>query len=621
MTTNGETNYTGCWTCRLRRKKCDKIRPVCGCCEALGIQCHSDTRKPEWMKNGTKQREMAQRIKAEVKRSAARRRSKKLMQRIARDLEEEEDVQPEIAETGSLTEPARETDSTSTDSNGEHAWRAESSNTSLLSNINAGHDASRVAFEPSHSADGSPQGPLDYSTVPDSHRLFQRLDNELELSFMMIYLDYTFPVLFPFYTPTIFDGGRSWLLVLPMKIRALYHTTLSLTSYFFSNVPISSGPAYSSCISIANGEQRKQIDLAVKMVQYDLQNINSRGVHYDLVESAYLLESIVQLLIYESLVATSETWRMHLDAGIVLFEGIVKSDSGNITALLDLMEQRSSLPMVTSGYTLWNSDQASFRFFSAVLLLADIFSATALGQPPRLRDYHDDLLTKLHQEEKTLLQLEDFFGCQSWALRQIGEIAALDAWKKDMKTRRTLSISQLVKRASAIEQELQNGLDSLNSTSGSDIPTLKQLDLPKALNPACTHQTACAHDTIKLITRIWTYAARMYLHVVLSGWQIAATEIREDVARMLDFFAMLPSPSLLRSLAWPLCVAGCLAGEEQEAAFRGLIISMGPIGTLGTMREVLRILEYTWRDRESVDIDTWDVVACLRSGGHVVLLI
>ncbi|KAL3492014.1 fungal-specific transcription factor domain-containing protein [Aspergillus germanicus] len=619
MTTNGETNYTGCWTCRLRRKKCDKVRPVCGCCEALGIQCHSDTRKPEWMKNGTKQREMAQRIKAEVKRSASRRRSKKLMQRIARDLEEgEEDVQPEIPETGSLTEPTRETTNDS-NSNEEPAWRVVSSNTSPPSNSNAGLDAPGVGFD--HSTDGSPPGPLDYSTAPDSHRLFQRLDNELELSFMMIYLDYTFPVLFPFYTPTIFDGGRSWLLVLPMKIRALYHTTLSLTSYFFSNVPISSGPAYSSCISIANGEQRKQIDLAVKMVQYDLQNINSRGVHYDLVESAYLLESIVQLLIYESLVATSETWRMHLDAGIVLFEGIVKSDSGNITALLDLMEQRSSLPMVTSGYTLWNSDQASFRFFSAVLLLADIVSATALGQPPRLRDCHDDLLTKLYQEGKPLLQLQDFFGCQSWALRQIGEIAALDAWKKDMKTRRTFTISQLVKGASAIEQELQNGLDSLNSTSGSDIPTLKQLDLPKALNPACTHQTACAHDTIKLITRIWAYAARMYLHVVLSGWQIAAPEIRDDVARMLDFFAMLPSPSLLRSLAWPLCVAGCLAGEEQEATFRGLIISMGPIGTLGTMSEVLRILEYTWRDRERVDIDTCDIAACLRSGGHVVLLI
>ncbi|KAL2838437.1 fungal-specific transcription factor domain-containing protein [Aspergillus pseudodeflectus] len=603
MPTNGERDYTGCWTCRIRRKKCDKTRPVCRGCEALGIQCHSDTRKPEWMENGTKQREMAQRIKAEVKRSAARRRSKKLMQRIARDLEgEEEDARPETSEAGS-------------------AWRAESSNTSPPSNISAQQDAPRVAFETSRSDNGSPLGPLDYSTVPDSHRLSQRLDNELELSFMMIYLDYTFPVLFPFYTPTIFDGGRSWLLVLPLKIQALYHATLSLTSYFFSNVPISSGPAYNSCISIANGEQRKQIDLAVKMVQYDLQNINSRGVHHDLVESAYLLESIVQLLVYESLVATSETWRMHLDAGIVLFEGIVKSDFGNMCSLLDLMEQRSSLPMVTSGYTLWNSDQASFRFFSAVLLLADIISSTALGQPPRLRDYHEDILTKQYQRGEPPLQLEDFFGCQSWVLRQIGEIAALDAWKKDMKTRRTLTISQLVKRASTIEQEIHDGLDRLNSTSGVDFPALKQLDLPKALNPACTHQTACAQDTIKLVTRIWAYAARIYLHVVLSGWQIAAPEIHEDVALMLDLFALLPSPSLLQSLAWPLCVAGCLAEEEQEAAFRALVVSMGPIGTLGTMREVLRILEYTWRARERVDTDTWDVAACLRSGGHVVLLI
>ncbi|KAL2849816.1 fungal-specific transcription factor domain-containing protein [Aspergillus pseudoustus] len=615
MTTNGESNYAGCWTCRLRRKKCDKVRPRCGSCSLLDIRCYSDLNKPEWMETGTKQREMAQKIKAEVKRSAARRRSKKLMHRIARDLDGEgEDVQ--ASDTGSSTEPARETDGNNSN-NEEGTWRPESSNTSARSNFPAGLDAPRVGLD--GSADSSPQVPLEFSTTPEAHRLAQRFDNELELSFVMIYLDYAFPVLFPFYTPTIFDGGRSWLLVLPMKIKALYHTTLSLTSHFFSNVPISTGPAYEACIRIACGEQRKQIDLAVKMVQYDLQNINSRGVHYDLVESAYLLDSIVQLLIFESIVATSETWRMHLDAGIVLFEQIVKPP-GTMSSLLDLMEKRSSLPMVSSHNTLWNSDQASFRFFSAVLLLADVVSSTALEQPPRLRDYHDDLLTKPYQRQEPPLQLEDFFGCQSWIIRRIGEIAALDSWKKDTKKNRSLTIVQLVKRASTIEQEIEDGLARLNSNTDWS-PHKQQPDLPKVLNPAFAHQNACAQETIKLTTRIWSYAARMYLHVTQSGWQTSVPAIRDDINRMLDLFALLPSPSLLRALAWPLCVAGCLAEEEQEATFRGLIRSMGPIGTLGTMKETLQIMENVWQKRAHVDPDTWDIAACLRSSGHMVMLI
>ncbi|KAL2810923.1 fungal-specific transcription factor domain-containing protein [Aspergillus granulosus] len=615
MTTNGESNYIGCWTCRLRRKKCDKIRPICGSCSTLQITCCSDLQKPEWMQNGTTQREMAERIKAEVKRSAARRRSKKLMQRLARDLDEgEEDVQ--ASETRSSTEPAREPGENN--SNEQGAWRPESSSTSPPGNFADGLGAPRVVFE--ESADGPPQVPLEYSTTPDSHCLAQRIDYELELSFVMIYLDYAFPVLFPFYTPTIFDGGRSWLLVLPMKVKALYHAILSLTSYFFTNVPISTSPAYKSCIDIACGEQRKQINLAVKMVQYDLHNINSRGVHYDLVESAYLLESIVQLLIFESIVATSETWRMHLDAGIVLFEQIVKSPD-TIPSLLDLMEQRSSLPMATSGHTLWNSDQASFRFFSAVLLLADIISSTALEQPPRLRQYHDDLLTKPYQQQGPPLQLEDFFGCQSWVIRQIGEIAALDAWKKDMKKNRTLTMTQLVKRGSAIEQEIEDGLARLDSKSDTNWPTRKSLDLPKALNPACAYHNACAQETTKLTTRVWAYAARMYLHVVLSGWQISMPEIRDDISRILELFALYPSRSLIRALAWPLCVAGCLAEEEQESTFRELIKSMGPIGTLGVMKETLQIMENAWQKRAHVDPDTWDIAACLRSSGHMVVLI
>lgn len=48
-------SFSGCWTCRLRRKKCDEQHPVCNGCVALNITCYYDLEKPEWMDGGPKQ--------------------------------------------------------------------------------------------------------------------------------------------------------------------------------------------------------------------------------------------------------------------------------------------------------------------------------------------------------------------------------------------------------------------------------------------------------------------------------------------------------------------------------------------------------------------------------------
>lgn len=57
----------GCWTCRLRRKKCDERRDVCLICESLSITCYGYGSKPEWMDGGERERAMANSIKQIVK--------------------------------------------------------------------------------------------------------------------------------------------------------------------------------------------------------------------------------------------------------------------------------------------------------------------------------------------------------------------------------------------------------------------------------------------------------------------------------------------------------------------------------------------------------------------------
>src|ERR1051326_6686544 len=63
-------SFTGCWTCRLRRKKCDEHYPECHNCAGLRIACHYEKEKPEWMDGGTRQEEMAQQVKREIREKA-----------------------------------------------------------------------------------------------------------------------------------------------------------------------------------------------------------------------------------------------------------------------------------------------------------------------------------------------------------------------------------------------------------------------------------------------------------------------------------------------------------------------------------------------------------------------
>ena len=62
----------GCWTCRLRKKKCDEGRPLCSLCTSLSITCYGYGPRPAWMDNGEKEKAVANGIKEIVKHTSRR---------------------------------------------------------------------------------------------------------------------------------------------------------------------------------------------------------------------------------------------------------------------------------------------------------------------------------------------------------------------------------------------------------------------------------------------------------------------------------------------------------------------------------------------------------------------
>lgn len=63
---NSLTNIRiGCFTCRLRRKKCDENHPACSACVNLSVRC--EYKRPVWWGNTEQRRLQKERIKNKIK--------------------------------------------------------------------------------------------------------------------------------------------------------------------------------------------------------------------------------------------------------------------------------------------------------------------------------------------------------------------------------------------------------------------------------------------------------------------------------------------------------------------------------------------------------------------------
>ncbi|WVQ76103.1 hypothetical protein IAR50_005743 [Cryptococcus sp. DSM 104548] len=61
---------TGCYSCRLRRKRCDEAKPICATCERLGIECMGyGTKRPGWLRD----KESAHKAKEQIKQTTLKR--------------------------------------------------------------------------------------------------------------------------------------------------------------------------------------------------------------------------------------------------------------------------------------------------------------------------------------------------------------------------------------------------------------------------------------------------------------------------------------------------------------------------------------------------------------------
>lgn len=594
-----------CWTCRLRRKSCDSVRPVCGSCQHLEIPCYSGVAKPPWMDGEARQKHMSETIKARIKQKALLRRARRL------PTQEDQGVILDLAEAELLSPPSTVPTSES---------RAISETRQSIDLVAAFNQTSPDDRMPDWaSVDRTENSPSSSAAAPPTAGVAFPIP--MRFGSIMIYLDYVFPFLFPFYQPSLVETGRQWLLGLLCQNEVSFHLAASLSAYFFALVTYTDQEdAHGDCKALVRGQLVEQMDVAVRSIQGTVSAVQRRGAQSSLLDKARTMEEITQLLVVEATAKRDADWKIHLAPALALFDEIFKThgihhSQPSLPTLLNTLSPMTTPHHKSLPYT---ADQSALVFFVSLLLFIDIVASTSCGAAPNLHAYYHNLLTPNGNEECPV-RLETIVGCQNWALVAVGNISALCAWKREATQQGGFSILRFVGLAGPISRAIDEGLRSLDvfrTSSGSD----KRSDSWLA-GYYTQRNGAMDRSSIANVTRIWAHAAEIYLSVSLSGWQPHSTDIQSSVIKVLRLLQTIESPGLLQSLSWPMTVAGCLALPHQEPDFRRIVSGLGQLGDFGTAGNAMRVMEAVWSSRDNIDGSVWDMASSLNILGTSTLLI
>ena len=436
---------------------------------------------------------------------------------------------------------------------------------------------------------------------------------------LMFYLEHLLPFLFPFYRPSLLQGGKAWLLEMMISSPVVRQATLCQSAYFFSLARgTSSGDSDGAWETVLT-----QTRDAFGVLRQSLQVIDSLGITDHLHGAVRIMASFIQVQRFEIAVLSFNNCQAHLNAALALFKHLLESHGavGPCSSFNAVMTRLGPTSWILPAQSVQvpSAEQAAFRFSSTLLILDDIIASTVLQEQPRLYEYHRDLLGTTDGTGPSI-DLEAAVGCQNWALSQIGEIAVLDAWKQQCKRAGNLDVMELVRRAAAIKNLLEADLTRLETEPG--IISTEGTSLLDVLNADYFQQSKTPASQSSLVTRVWAHAAHVYLFVVVSGWQPASLEVRYHVGRIVELLTcQISPPALLRTMVWPFCVAGCLAEPAQEAHLLGMVEALQPPSVFGTVRKALEIMENVWRNRDAGDLANRDLAACFRIQGDLVLLV
>jgi hypothetical protein len=584
---SGSRTKTGCYTCRIRKKKCDEEKPFCLTCRSRDIHCDGYGTKPDWMNGMNSWKEVMESKNAKVIRESAettyksRRRNRSTKKRkdsLISSPHESADTLSADCSSNSISGKTPEALSLVERSNGDEQ-NLHSTMLNLPHQDAYGHGKNALIPLESVNID---QIWWDSSLTS----IFPSLRSSLGL--LVTFLDVIFPLQYGF---CCLSGNLDlrWLIRVLSETKPLYQASLSLAISFKT----AKGMTDPTGVIDARRLQMEAIRGLQKNVA-DLSNNTGAGKQL-LRQGTQTLGIMLQLLSLEIFTLFEGQWEMHLRAAHAILGMFQKQWTPELFRKDTKLSEECENQVVLTNESSEN-DVFALNYFVTSFIWVDIIANATYGPPA----YNPKNFTYTHFLEDGRIQLDEMMGCQISIMLLIVEITALESWRNAQIDHGSLSVMQLAQRATRLNDELISGINEVEA------------------NP-CPRKDSIKADS-DMVSLGFAYGALVYLHTIVSGPSPYAPEIQHNTTRCLEVLEAMPSRLLIRNCL-TYTFAGCMATEDQYERFRGLISRAALKGQeIGSAWKGAKIMEECWRLR-NLGPGMWCWRSTLKSMNLKILLI
>ncbi|KAK0450208.1 fungal-specific transcription factor domain-containing protein [Armillaria borealis] len=581
----------GCWTCRLRRKKCDEQREgdSCRTCVRLTIECLGwGPRRPEWMRDKQAVEAYKANIKAKLTRAGLIRgqpRTSMLQAHAAKP-----------APTTASSSLALDVDLRPFDyrydpprmggmpgipgpSNGFHQLPAASYSDSNVNSMDFG--APMYQYSPQSSSVHSE--PLDFDMglyiaqhnndqfdfnirPPSPIQSFPLLagQNSIQESHVMYFFEHVRKTNLPFSSNAL--TNLTYTMIVQEPRGAVTNAVCALSSLHFTRMRVAQGleapdpnPEHSTAqyfhdeakFQLASGTQAK-----------------SRYAESDVLAALYLL-------CFSQMAGSTVDWPPMLAIALEWISQTGLPTGENPKLVLANMSTSSQLIMKC---TMW----------------MDIFASFTLMKQPKYLALYKCLLGDQNGFWGRGLHMENLTGCPDEAMLALAEISGLAHWKTSEQAKGSLSFRELVRRGDDIEQRLRNRQRE-PSNFGEQTPLH-----PNLMQTAMSDAGAISYpdEVMQLVGNLFRESALLYLHTIINEDNPAVPEITASVNTITQLLHQLAPSEIDRTLVFPVCLAGCMTDNSSHRDFlKSRLQSQDE--SIGNLLRTRLVMEAVWQKRDT----------------------
>ncbi|PGH27029.1 hypothetical protein AJ80_01214 [Polytolypa hystricis UAMH7299] len=602
---------SGCYTCRLRRKKCDEGSPVCKACKNLKLKC--EYKRPTWWANNDQRSTHKDLIKDAIKDTKLKEKAVHGRHSSSRmhtppslshsvptpDTYQEEmdhtraasvdsqyfgeyELEPQYPVQGPYdpfasqlqtphfdaatfygSVPPYEVD-IKTESQvyvNDVPTRRDSSISTFstfqppLSHTTlptfAGEDWIQQEFFESRKESFSPKEEIDYNLFDVSHNPFHtrvfHID-ECDRPLLDYFLDKVVPLVFP---------------VLEARQQGIVHSNLILpaleSNKCYLHCCLSIAAVHLKAVEKLSGEQ---IDTDILKHRHETVAELCKAMNRD-IDHIQILEATLGMIFFQCFVGRPEDalpdipWHQHFQA----------------TTSLNL---KLDLPNMLLERTPCNVHPP---FNTSLVAWIDILGSTMLGKTPQFAHaYRTKHLTG------SASGLSELMGCEDRVMYLISEISCLDALKLENRID-NIGLCSLI-------TVLAGQLDHTEPPPGSLVYPCAESGIPRS------------QQLIKNITALFRVAARVYLCSLVPGFHHTQSGTVQLIAHFAELLDLIPSgpEGFDRSLVWPYLICGSFSTPNSpfHVVFNRRLEQLGEQAEFGSFGRLVRLLREVWRIQDNI---------------------